>query len=201
MTSILLIEDDPMISSLLVDFLKEKNYSIAHVDDGPAALESINSQKFDLILMDENLPTMNGSEILVKIKANPNLAQIPVIVITSKKDEDFQADMLNEGADDFIQKPFRINILMARITNVLKRSSPSRTINIEIDPTADPASLTERECQVLQGIVKGHNNQTIAQELHLTEGTVANYIKSIFAKLKTSNRTQTAIIAIKLNLI
>ncbi|MEW5820584.1 MAG: response regulator transcription factor [Cyanobacteriota bacterium] len=201
MTSILLVEDDKIISSLLKDLLVDKNYDVTHVGDGPDALKILEEKSFDLILLDENLPTMNGSEILINVKANPNLADIPIMIITSLDDEDFQAHVLNEGADDYIRKPFRMNVLLARINNVLKRANSSPKLEAEIPDGCKPETLNDRELNVLREVVKGHNNQTIAEELYLSEATVANYIKSIFAKLKTKNRTQTAIVALKLNLI
>jgi DNA-binding NarL/FixJ family response regulator len=200
--SILLVEDDENISALLKDILTDKNYRVTHIADGKKALDTLKNQTFDLILLDEKLPSMYGSEVLVHVKANPDIAGIPVIMLTSLKDEEYQVSVLEEGADDYITKPFRINVLMARIQSVLRRTADkSAALEIEIPEGADPDSLSKKELEVLKLVVKGFNNQKISQTLFISDSTVANHLKSIFAKLKTDNRTQAAIIALKLNLI
>jgi DNA-binding NarL/FixJ family response regulator len=201
-TIILLVEDDENISALLKDMLTEKDYKVSHVADGKKALEVLKEENFDLVLLDEKLPSMYGSEVLVHMKANPNTADIPVIMLTSLKDEDYHVNVLQEGADDYITKPFRINILLARIQTVLRRSATkSSSFDIEIPEGSDPGSLSKKELEVLKLVVKGYNNQKISQELFISDSTVANHLKSIFSKLKTDNRTQAAIIALKLNIV
>lgn len=165
MKNILLVEDDPVISTLLNDLLKDKEFSVFHVDDGTKALEAVKNKPFDLILLDENLPTMNGSEVLVHLKANPNHADIPVIMLTSLDDEEFQASIINEGADDYITKPFRMNVLLARINSVLRRTGNGPKLEISIPEDAEPGALNTREIEIVKQIVKGYNNQRIAEEL------------------------------------
>ncbi|MEW5818934.1 MAG: response regulator transcription factor [Cyanobacteriota bacterium] len=200
--SLLLVEDDENISSLLKQILSEKNFNVTHIDDGKKALECVKEHSFDLILLDEKLPSMYGSEVLVNIKASPKTCNIPVIMLTSLKDEEYQVSVLQEGADDYITKPFRINVLLARINTVLKRaSSKAANLEIEVPDGSEPSSLSKKEIEVLGLVVKGYNNQKISETLYISESTVANHLKSIFSKLKADNRTQAAIIAIKLNLV
>lgn len=199
--SVLLVEDDVNISSLLKEILASNNFKVSHVDDGKKALDELKKSTFDLILLDENLPSMNGSEVLVYVKANPNISHIPVIMLTSLKDDEYQVSVLKEGADDYITKPFRINVLLARIDSVIRRAGQIKFLEIEISEDADPASLSKKEKEVLALVVKGYNNQRISETLYISESTVANHLKSIFTKLKTDNRTQAAIIAIKLSLV
>ena len=199
--SVLLVEDDENISSLLKEILASNNFKVSHVDDGKKALDELKKSAFDLILLDENLPSMNGSEVLVYVKANPNISHIPVIMLTSLKDDEYQVSVLKEGADDYITKPFRINVLLARIDSVIRRAGQIKFLEIEISEDADPASLSKKEKEVLALVVKGYNNQRISETLYISESTVANHLKSIFTKLKTDNRTQAAIIAIKLSLV
>lgn len=199
--SVLLVEDDENISSLLKEILASNNFKVTHVDDGTKALDELKGNVFDLILLDENLPSMNGSEVLVHVKANPNISHIPVIMLTSLKDDEYQVSVLKEGADDYITKPFRINVLLARIDSVIRRTGQIKSLEIEIAEDADPASLSKKEKEVLALVVKGYNNQRISETLYISESTVANHLKSIFTKLKTDNRTQAAIIAIKLSIV
>lgn len=200
--SLLLVEDDENISSLLKEILSDKGFKVSHIDDGKKALEKIKNESFDLIILDEKLPSMYGSEILVNVKANPSTSSIPIIMLTSLKDEDYQISVLKEGADDYVTKPFRINVLLARIESVMRRAeSKVANLDIEISDNAAPQNLSKKELEVLGLVVKGYNNQKISESLFISESTVANHLKSIFAKLKADNRTQAAIIAIKLNLV
>lgn len=200
--TVLLVEDDENISSLLKEILSEKNFDMTLTDDGKKALDILKDNTYDLILLDEKLPSMYGSEVLIRVKANPRICHIPVIMLTSLKDEEYQISVLQEGADDYITKPFRINVLLARINSVLRRTNdPASFLDVEIPEGAEPKALSKKELEVLHLIVKGYNNQKISQDLFISESTVANHLKSIFTKLKTDNRTQTAIIALKLKLI
>lgn len=200
--SLLLVEDDENISSLLKEILSDKGFKVTHIDDGKKALEKIKSENFDLIILDEKLPSMYGSEILVNVRAHPGTCSIPIIMLTSLKDEDYQISVLKEGADDYVTKPFRINVLMARIESVLRRANTNASnLEIEIPELAAPQSLSKKELEVLSLVIKGYNNQKISESLFISESTVANHLKSIFAKLRADNRTQAAIIAIKLNLV
>lgn len=201
--TILIVEDEMEIAKPLKDLLTIKNFQVTHVMDGKEALETvINNPDFDLILLDEMLPSMKGSEILVRIKANSQSAKIPVIMMTSLKDNYHQIFALEEGVDDYINKPFDFSVLLARINSVLRKSQDSiKSLNIEIPPNADPEAITKKEKQILKLVIQGYNNNKIAEELFISESTVANHLKSIFSKLCVDTRTQAAILALKLNII
>lgn len=199
--SLLIVEDDPNISTLLIDLLTENNYDVSIANDGKLALELIEKNQFDLILLDEMLPSLLGSEILIRIRANNKTCNIPVIMMTSLKNYEHQVSVLREGADDYIQKPFRYNILIARIESVLRRSKMSNPSLIELPDDIDPKSISPKEKEVLALIIKGYNNPKIAEKLFISENTVSNHVKSILAKLKSESRTQAAVIALKLNIL
>ncbi|MEW5820897.1 MAG: response regulator transcription factor [Cyanobacteriota bacterium] len=199
--SILLVEDDPNISTLLIELLTENNYDITLAEDGRTALDVIEANHYDLIILDEMLPHIAGSEILLRIRANHKICQTPVIMMTSLKDYDYQVSVLRYGADDYIQKPFRYNILLARIETILRRSLSSGFSHIEIPDGIEIKTITPKEKEVLALVVKGYNNPKIAKELIISEYTVSNHIKNILSKLKSESRTQAAIIAIKLNVL
>jgi DNA-binding NarL/FixJ family response regulator len=200
-TSILLVEDDLNISTLLLEMLTSNDYDVLHVKDSVKALDVLKNQSFDLILLDEMLPFMNGSEVLLRIKADPVMAKIPVIMMTSIQDSNLEAYVLNEGCEDYIQKPFRFNVLIARIQNVLKRSTKiSYPVEFEIPDGSKPENLRPKEKEVLALIIKGYSNSRIAKELFISESTVSNHLQNIFSVLKAESRTQAAIIALKSNI-
>lgn len=198
---LLLVEDDENISSILIDILTSKNFDVTHAADGQEALNTALAGDFDLILLDEMLPSMHGSEILVRIKANSSSAHIPIIMLTSLKDENHQIATLQDGADDYLTKPCRLNILMARIESVLRRAQSGPKLDIEIPKNIRPETISPKEIEVLSYIVKGYNNNRIAEEMVISESTVANHLKSIYNKLNIESRTQAAILALKLKLI
>jgi len=118
MKRILIIEDDKSISELQKDFLEMSGYEVMCAFDGQTGLSLIQSQSFDLIILDLMLPGKNGFEILKEIT---DTKQIPVLIVSAKSDEPNKIKGLNLGADDYITKPFGMGELVARVNNHIKR--------------------------------------------------------------------------------
>jgi len=118
MKRILIIEDDKSISELQKDFLEMSGYEVMCAFDGQTGLSLIQSQSFDLIILDLMLPGKNGFEILKEIT---DTTQIPVLIVSAKSDEPNKIKGLNLGADDYITKPFGMGELVARVNNHIKR--------------------------------------------------------------------------------
>lgn len=116
---ILIVEDDVAIADLLTKILLTKNYQVKQVDDGLDALDIINKEEFDLILLDIMLPGLNGVDVLKRIRKNK--VETPVILLTAIGTSKSVVEGLNSGADDYIVKPFKIEELQARINAVLRR--------------------------------------------------------------------------------
>lgn len=199
--SILLIEDDLTISSLLLDLLETNNYDVKHAKNGLIGLEELDKKEYQLILLDEKMPVMSGTEFLIKARSQAKYNKIPIIMMTSLQDDEHQVSALREGADDYIQKPFRFNILLARIEVALKKFSSSSDLFIEIPEEAKPDSITAKEKEVIKLIIKGYSNNKIGKELYISDSTVSNHMQNIFSKLKAESRTHAAIIALKANII
>jgi DNA-binding response OmpR family regulator len=122
MHKILNIEDDVMMSKAIGKILQKNNYEIISIFDGKQAFEILESQKnFDLILCDIMLPYFNGMEILSKIKSDPELRHIPVIIISHIGNEEMVKEALNLGADDFVKKPIMSGELIIRISKLINR--------------------------------------------------------------------------------
>lgn len=119
MRRILVVEDDVMLNSGLCYNLELDEYKAVPAHDAEAALEKIKNETFDLMILDVNLPDGDGFELCKKIKATRD---IPVIFLTAR---DLEADVVKGfdlGADDYITKPFNINIFRKKVAAVLKRS-------------------------------------------------------------------------------
>jgi DNA-binding response OmpR family regulator len=118
-TKILLVEDDPQISNMIVDYMGSHGFEVSAFFDGPEALEHIQQRGLPHIaLLDLNLPTMHGFEISSKIKS---MADVPIIFITATGDTETVVTGLKKYAEDFITKPFELPELEARVQVVLTR--------------------------------------------------------------------------------
>ena len=112
----LVIEDDPMVASVLHFVLDREGFSVRHAVDGRAAQQQIASAEApDLILLDVLLPYANGFELVTAIRTRPGWEKTPVLMLSSKGHENDIARALDAGADDYVVKPFQIEELRARL--------------------------------------------------------------------------------------
>ena len=119
MTKLLLLEDDTMIASGLVYALNNEGYEVIHCEDVQSALEQIKSQSFQLAILDMQLPDGNGFDVSEKLKNTDT----PIIFLTVIDDEAKIVKAFEEGADDYVVKPFRIRELLARVKRTLQKKS------------------------------------------------------------------------------
>ncbi len=117
---ILLLEDDINLSETIEEFLEDEGYKVISVYDGTSAEEKIYEEKFDILLLDVNVPGLNGFELLKKIREEGN--ETPAIYITSLNSTDDLSDGYESGCDDYIRKPFELKELLLRVQTILKRS-------------------------------------------------------------------------------
>ena len=119
---ILLIEDDRMIGSAVSESLKEAAYAVDWVTDGEAGLAATSCQNYDLLLVDLGLPRIDGIELLQKLRRQKNA--VSFIILTARDAIEDRIAGLDNGADDYLVKPFALNELHARIRAVLRRQTP-----------------------------------------------------------------------------
>lgn len=122
MQKILIVEDEVKIREELASFLKNNGYEVIILNNFENTLNDILSKDVGLILMDINIPGVNGMYLCKEIRKVKN---IPIIIVTSKNSEMDELICMNYGADDFITKPYNLQVLLAHIEAVLKRSNPS----------------------------------------------------------------------------
>ncbi len=115
----LLIEDDKVIADTLLKFLKEKNILLDFANDGKIGLNMALSRNYEVILLDYNLPGLNGLEITKKLRAKKN--NTPIIMISVRHELEDKLSLLDSGVDDYITKPFSLSELCARIKAVTRR--------------------------------------------------------------------------------
>jgi type II secretory ATPase GspE/PulE/Tfp pilus assembly ATPase PilB-like protein/CheY-like chemotaxis protein len=124
---VLLVDDEDSLRKVLKDLLERDGYEVAEARDGVQALDQVDRVGPDVVVLDLNLPGLDGYGVLAQLRSRPATADIPVIVLTAKGDEDNEVRVFELGADDFLQKPFRARALSARLEAVLgrRRSRPA----------------------------------------------------------------------------
>lgn len=116
---VLLVEDDEAIADMLRGFFERDGYRFDHVDTGERALERLARRQVDIVLLDVNLPGMDGIEVCRRIRAG---SAVPVIMLTARDTEVDRVVGLELGADDYVTKPFSPRELLARVKAVLRRA-------------------------------------------------------------------------------
>jgi CheY-like chemotaxis protein len=118
---VLLVEDEEQLRRVMKDLLQREGYRVAEARDGIQALDEVDRSAPDVIILDLNLPGLDGYGVLAQLRSRPATRDIPVMVLTAKGDEDNEVRVFDLGADDFVTKPFRARSLTARIEAVLGR--------------------------------------------------------------------------------
>jgi len=119
--SVLLVDDEDQLRRVMKDLLERDGYLVHEARDGVQALDQVDRVAPDIIVLDLNLPGLDGYGVLAKLRSRPTTQDIPVIVLTAKGDEDNEVRVFELGADDFLTKPFRARALSARLDAVLSR--------------------------------------------------------------------------------
>ena len=122
-TRVLVVDDDPAILRLLCTNLKARDYSVTTAMDGEEALEAVERDFVDLIILDIMIPKLNGMEVCRRIREWSN---VPIIVLSARGGETDKVKCLEYGADDYLTKPFGIAELVARIKAALRHSNSAR---------------------------------------------------------------------------
>lgn len=129
-TKLLLLEDDITLSETVIDYFEEQGFDIVPAYDGLEAIELIYENSFDLLLLDVNVPEVNGFEVLEKIRKDEN--NTPAIFITSLNSMDSLEQGFNCGCDDYIRKPFELKELLLRVQTIIKREYSNKSDIIKI---------------------------------------------------------------------
>lgn len=127
MYKIMIIEDNVKIRKELADFLGKNGYKTIADDDFEHSLDTIQQQKPDLLLLDLNLPVIDGHFICREVRKNSTL---PIIIVTSRDSDMDELISMNLGADDYVTKPYNLQILLARIARVLTRAYENTSSNL-----------------------------------------------------------------------
>lgn len=173
---ILLLEDDVNLNETITEFLHENNFEVTCAFDGESARDLIYENAYDVFLLDVNVPSPNGFELLKSSRKSGNTT--PAIFITSLNSTEDLERGFESGCDDYIRKPFALQELLLRINNIVKRNfyhNPNDTLKISKDLEYDvqaemllkkgiPISLHHKEKLLLKLFLK-HQNEQISHEV------------------------------------
>jgi len=160
---ILLVEDDPMIGEQLLDLLRAESYAVDWVRDGEMADTALQSQNYDLVLLDLGLPRLDGMAVLKALRARKQ--RMPVLIATARDALEQRVMGLDAGADDYVLKPFELDELLARIRALLRRANGRAEpvyehMGVSINPATheatvggQPVALSAREWAVLEPLL------------------------------------------------
>ena len=161
MTDILIVEDDKELADLLTDFLREEGYVVSSVNSGERAVHLFERYGARLVVLDINLPDMNGFAICSKLRENTDT---PILIVSSRTSREDKLNGYDLGADDYIEKPYDIDVLIAKIKGIFKRryqhdilSADGVTLNLA-DKTAvidgKPVELPSKEFDLLALLIE-----------------------------------------------
>ena len=122
---VLLVEDEEPLRRVMKDLLEREGFVVHEAADGVIALDEVDRLAPDLVVLDLNLPRLDGYGVLSHLRARPGTARLPVIVLTAKGDEESEVRVFEYGASDYLTKPFRARALSARIHSLLDRKAKS----------------------------------------------------------------------------
>ena len=160
---ILLVEDDLMIGEPLLDLLRAEGYAVDWVRDGDLADAALQSQTYDLLLLDLGLPKRDGMAVLRALRGRKQ--RLPVLIATARDAVEQRIAGLDAGADDYVLKPFELDELLARIRALLRRASGRAEpvyehMGVSLDPATHealvdgkPVNLSAREWAVLEPLL------------------------------------------------
>ncbi|MBC2853893.1 response regulator transcription factor [Cetobacterium somerae] len=208
MKKVLIVEDEKSLATVISDSLKNEGFETVITHRGDEAIDCFYKEKPDLILLDINLPGMNGWEICKKLKA---LSQVPIIMVTARDSEFDEIKGLELGADDYITKPFTPKLLIIKLKKLFKLSNDTffkigditfDFNTFKLDTPEESNILPRREAQLLEFFLRNQNiifsretllNEvwgfeffgderavdTIVKRLRKKLGSCDNYIKSV----------------------
>ena len=176
-----IVDDDEAVRQSLAFLLGSAGLTVRLYDSASAFLAGLSAVKSGCLVTDMRMPEMTGIELLQQLRAKA--CRLPAIVITGHGDVPLAVEAMKAGAVDFIEKPFDQETILHAVQAALERGFEGEGRD---DPAvaARLATLSERERQVLEGLVAGHPNKTIAYDLGISPRTVEIYRANVMSKME-----------------
>ncbi|BBG66356.1 two-component response regulator [Hydrogenimonas sp.] len=193
---ILLLEDDRLFGETLVDFLEGEGYDVLHCIGAKEAIEATYGRKFDLYLLDVNVPDMNGFELLKQLRESGD--ETPAVYITSARDKEALVEGFGSGADDYMKKPIDLDELLLRVEAQLRRTRNPAKVSVgeflfdmerlvlyrENEPVALPRKLAELLALFLKNRKEVLSTEEILSEIYGDDSPGTGALRVYINKLK-----------------
>lgn len=181
-----IIDDDEAVRQSTAFLLRTANIQVQTYETATNFLDALSQVKPGCIVTDVRMPGLSGIELLQRLRALK--FSMPVIVITGHGDVPLAVEAMKAGAMDFIEKPFNDEVLLGAVRTALSAhaiDSKRQTLNAAVNSRI--ASLSNREREVLEGLVAGHPNKTIAYDLGISPRTVEIYRANLMTKMEATS--------------
>jgi len=183
------IDDDDAMRQSLAFLLATANVKVATYESATTFLKALPDIASGCIITDVRMPEVSGIELLQRLRDLK--VALPVIVITGHADVPLAVEAMKGGAADFIEKPFDDEVLLAAVRSALDRMQESGKRDAERTHVNERlAALSNRERQVLEGLVAGHPNKTIAFDLGISPRTVEIYRANVMTKMQAASLSE-----------
>tara|TARA_B100001063_G_C16619038_1_gene479718 strand:+ start:214 stop:882 length:669 start_codon:yes stop_codon:yes gene_type:complete len=198
-TKLLLLEDDLTLSETVIDYFEEQGFDVLPAYDGQEAIELVYENSFDLLLLDVNVPELNGFEVLQKIRQEEN--NTPAIFITSLNSMESLEEGFSSGCDDYIRKPFELKELLLRVQTIIKREYSNKSdikkiceniefdlISNELKKDGETVKLNLKELKLLKLFLQHPNELLVHDRIYdnvweydeeYSDNSLRTYIKNL----------------------
>jgi len=196
------IDDDAAMRDSLDFLLGSAGLSVRLFDSAQIFLNELPDLAFGCVVTDIRMPGMDGMELLRQLNSSSSARRLPVIVMTGHGDIPLAVEAMKLGALDFLEKPFEDERLIGMIETALSQNENGpKNEAAAAEMTTRVASLTQRERQVMQGLVTGQSNKVIAREYDISPRTVEVYRANVMTKMQAGNLSELVRFAIRAGVI
>ena len=206
---VLLIDDHALFRIGLSELLERRGLDVVEaVGDCSRGIELVVEQQPDVVLLDMRMPEMSGLEVLRQLRSLDQ--SMPIVILTTSRDESDVIDSLQTGAQGYLLKDMEPDDLIQSLNDIVKGQTvvaSELTMVLakavrggepeEIASTSIMANLTPREREILCLLAEGQSNKVIAKNLGISDGTVKLHVKAILRKLEVHSRVEAAVIAVE----
>lgn len=190
------IDDDEAMRDSLEFLLNSVDFEVTLFDSAQAFLDAMPALEFGCVVSDVRMPGIDGIEMLRRLQTLQS--RLPVIIMTGHGDVPLAVEAMKLGAVDFLEKPFEDDLLIAMVDSGLKRAEPeARQEAVTREIAERIATLSPRERQVMDGLVAGLSNKSIAREYDISPRTIEVYRANVMTKMQAGSLSELVRLAMR----
>jgi two-component system response regulator FixJ len=197
--NVYVIDDDPAMRDSLDFLLGSAGFKVTLFETAADFLDVHTGLRFGCLISDVRMPGIDGMDLLRRLKANAS--PMPVIIMTGHGDIPLAVEAIKLGALDFIEKPFEDERLIRMIEAVLQQNPNAKSGVISAEIASRIASLSQRERQVMDGLVAGLSNKLIAREHNISPRTIEVYRANVMTKMQAHNLSELIRLALRAGIL